>query len=269
MFRNKASRHSIREVLQDRTGSVAEGLGGIVLIVMIIGSLAFGVTSNMQAVTAVATKAERQAVIASLVGDEYSVTDWGTLEDPNSDTVTLPNGHEVEITTWREVTPVSVRLTAVSPISSDIDAADCSGPSDIAKKGCIYSSRLHANDIDGITPHIIVRKDPSMGTNPPVGTLDPRVATESSIPQGALIGEGKDAEATVWRYLVEAKALEDGAEIEIRQGAKILAKFPVDSEMTNYFGTVTVTADAPVAAYVTAGNIVVKSVLIYRAGSTS
>lgn len=269
MFRDKATRHSIREVLQDRAGSIAEGLGGIVLIVMIIGSLAFGVTSNMQAVTAVATKAERQATISSLVGDQHSVPDWGTPEDPNTDTVTLPNGHEVEITTWREVTPVSVRLTAVSPISADIDAADCSGPSDIAKKGCIYSSRLHANDIDGITPRIILRKDPSMGSTPPVGTVDPRVSTANPIPQGYSIAFGKDAEATVWRYLVEAEGIEAGAEIEIRQGSKILAKFPVDTDMTNYFGTITVTPGSNVVASVTAGNIIIKSVLFYRAGSTS
>lgn len=271
MFRDIARTRSTRQVLDDRSGSsIAEGLGGVALILMVVGALAFGVTTNVQAVSTIATKAERQALISSLVGDEHAVANWGTPASPHSETVTLPNGHDVKITTWREVTPVSTRLTAVSPISADTDAADCSTPSAVAKSGCIYATRLHAKSLDGIAPHAIVRKDPSMGAGAPIGTVDARVGTASVLSQGQTIASGKDTQAGAWRYLVEARSADSSAgEIEIRQGTKSLAKFPVSATEGGYYGTFNVPANTVITAVVTSGNVNVKTVFFYRAGGTS
>lgn len=270
MFRDTPRRRSIRQVLEDNAGSgVAEGLAGIALILIIVGSIGVGVTTDMGAVSTIAAKSERQALIGSLVGDRHAAVTWGTPADPHTQTVALPNGHDVSVTTWREDTSVSTRLTAVAPISAGADAADCTGPADVAKKGCIYASRLHAGDLDSLEPYAIVRKDPSMGATPPVGTVDSRVSTATSIPQGTDFATGSDDKATVWRYLVDARSLESSGEIRITQGTKTLAEFPVDATDNNYFGTFTVQLGVPVTATVTAGNVVVKTVFIYRAGSTS
>lgn len=263
---------TVREVLEDRTGSIVEGLGGVLLIMLVIGSLALGVSTNMRAVTTVATKAERQQLISSLVGDEHAVTVWGTVQDPNTDTITLPNGREVTVTTWREDTPVSVRLTAVAPISAEMDAADCSGPADIAVRGCIYSSRLHAKDLDMLTPTTIVRKDAST-LEAPVGMVDERVTTDTRLAQGSVVAQGvvtgPAGKTTAWRYLIEATADQIGAEITIVQGDRTLAKFPVDTTRQNYFGTLTAANSIPVEVRITSGNVLVQTVFLYQAGGAS
>jgi len=269
MFRDVARRRSIKQVLEDKTGSgIAEGLGGIVILLFITAALAHGLGTDVKAVTTVATKAERQAVLTDLVGNKHAGATWGTPEAPSTQTVELPNGREVSVTAWREVTPVSTRLTAVAPISSGPDAADCTGPSDVAKTGCIYSSRLHAADLDAISPHTIVRKDASTASAP-VGSVDARVATTTPVPQSTTFATGSDDTATVWRYLVTARAVEGGGEIRITQAGKTLALFPVDTEDGNYFGTFSAEKNVPVTATVTQGDLVVSTVFIYRAGSTS
>ncbi|MFF2053699.1 hypothetical protein ACFVU2_19000 [Leifsonia sp. NPDC058194] len=270
MFRDTASKRSIRQVLRDRTGSsIAEAIAGVALILVIAGALGMGATTDIGAISTMATKAERQALVTSLVGDVHAISSWGTPSAPNTQTITLPNGHQVKVTTWRVDTAVSTTLTAVAPISSSADAADCSGPSALAKQGCIYASRLHADGLDGVEPYAIVRKDPTMGATAPVGTVDPRVSTTTSIPQGTTFATGTDSVATVWRYLVTAHSTESNGEIQITQAGKVLALFPVDGTENNYFGTFTAQLNTPVTATVTSGNVIVKNVFIYRAGSTS
>lgn len=270
MFRDIASSRSIRQVLTDKTGAgIAEGLGGMAVIMIAATTLMLGVTTDMQAVQTIATKAERQALITGLVGDKHEGAAWGTPTAPSTAMVPLPNGTSVKVTTWREVTGVSTRLTAVTPISSGADAADCTGPASVAKSGCIYASRLHAGDLDTIEPHAIVRKDPSMGTKPAVGTVDSRVSTATAIPQSTTFASGQDDTATAWRYLVTARSQEPRGEIRITQAGKTLAQFPVEAIDGNYFGTITADKNVPVSLTVTSGNVVVKTVYIYRAGSTS
>lgn len=257
------------DVLADKTGSgIAESLGGVALTLIAVGLLGLGVASNMSAVSTIATKAERQALITSLVGHERSVSTWGTKTAPKTDNVVLPNGHTVKVTTWRETTPVSTELTAVVPISADADAADCTKPADVSKPGCIYATRLHAAELDAIKPHAIIRKDPSMGTAAAIGTVDARVGTSTSIPQGVAFASGKDSESTVWRYLIKAGSLEETSEIRISQDGKTLAQIPVDKPLSNYFGTLTAKPNVPVVATVTEGNALVNTIFIYRAGST-
>lgn len=270
MFHQNARPHSIKEVLNDKAGNgIAEGLTEMALILVAASMLTLGVTGSLGAAASVATKAERQSVVTSLVGNKHEGATWGTPEAPSSQTITLPNGHDVDVTTWREETPTAVRLTAVSPTSSDPDAADCSGPSDVARAGCIYASRLHAAELDALEPHAVVRKDPSMGSSPSVGTVDGRVATDAAIPQGTTFATGLDDTATVWRYLVTARSLEAQGEIRITQAGKTLAQFPVEAIEGNYFGTLTTDKNVPVTATVTSGNVVVQTVYFYRAGSTS
>jgi hypothetical protein len=269
VFRNTASRRSIREVIDDKTGSgVAEGLAGIALVLIISAAIGVAATSDLTAVTTVATKAERQAVLTSLVGDKHQGATWGSKSSPSTETVTLPNGHQVKVTAWRETDATSTRLTAVTPIVSGPDSANCTGPSDLAKQGCIYASRLHAGDLDSIEPYAIIRKDPSTASSP-VGTVDNRVSTDTAIPQGATVATGTDDQATVWRYLITARSLEANGEIRIWQAGKTVAVFPVEATDNNYFGTFTAQLNLPVKVFVTSGNVVVKTVYLYRAGSTS
>ena len=273
MFRSLAAKRSVREVLAERTGSgVMEGLGGIALVLLTVGALALGVSSNMLALSTIATKAERHALVTSLVGDAHSVATWGTPAAPNTTNVTLPNGHKVPVTTWREDTAVSTRFTAVTPISSDPGSPTCSGPSAVAKTGCLYSSRVHAKDLDELSPRASVRKHPSMGGKV-IGTVDARVSTGTALPQGAVIArhteKGAAGSTTVQRYLIEAHSLEAGAEIVVTQGDATLAKIPVDSEMHTYFGSLTAASNSPLQVTVSAGNVVVSSVFIYFAGGTT
>jgi len=271
VFRTRTSNRAIREVLGDRAGAgIAEGIAGVALVLIIAATVGVSLTTDMGAVSTIATKAERQKLVTSLVGNTHEGATWGSVDAPTTEEVTLANGHKITVTAWREVTPTSVRLTATAPISADTDAADCSGPSAEAKRGCIYASRLHADDLDSIEPHAIIRKDASMGTAAPIGTfVDARVSTTDSIPQGAPIATGQDDTATVWRYLVNARSLDAGGEIRITQSGKVLALFPVDATDNNYFGTFTAALNVPVTATVTSGNVVVNTVFIYRAGSTS
>lgn len=269
MFRDTASRRSIRDVLEDKTGTgVAEALGGIAIVMIAAATLTMGVASNLGATQNIATKAERQQLIAGLVGDKHEGATWGTPEAPSTETVTLPNGVDVRVTTWRETTPTSTRLTAVTPTTAGPDAADCTGPADVAKSGCVYASRVHAGDLDTIEPHAIIRKDPSTAATP-VGTVDARVSTEQAVPQGTTFATGRDDTAPVWRYLISARSLEGVGEVRITQAGKTLAQFPVETTTNNYFGTFTADLNVPVTATVTSGNVVVKTVFIYRAGSTS
>jgi hypothetical protein len=269
VFRDKASKRSIGEVLQDKTGSgVVEGIAGLALVLIIAAAIGVGATTDLNAVSTVAAKAERQALLTSLVGDKHQGATWGTKAAPSTETITLPNGHDVKVTTWRESDSVSTRLTAVAPISSGTDAADCTGPSALAKQGCVYASRLHAGDLDTIEPHAIIRKDPSTASSP-IGSVDARVSTATAIPQGDTVATGTDDQATVWRYLVTARSLEANGEIRIWQAGKTVAVFPVDAADNNYFGTFTAQLNLPVKVLVTSGNVVVKTVYLYRAGSTS
>lgn len=268
MFRDK---RSLKELLTDRSGSgVLEGLGGIALLIIVLGVLAVGIASSMQAVTTISTKAERQALLTSLVGDEHSTT-WGTPASPVTKMVALPNGHDVPVTTWREATPVSTRLTAVTPISADTDAADCSGPSALAKTGCVYSTRVHSKNMDELLPDTVVRKHPSM-TGAPIGSVDTRVSTRTPLPQGATLTQFRPTAPTgskaVLRYLIEVQPLDDAAEIVITQGDDTLATIPADSGTHSYFGTFTAATTSDVRVHVSAGNAIVNSVLLYTAGST-
>lgn len=262
---------SLREVLADRSGSgVVEGLGGIALLIIVIGALTAGIGSHVQAITAIAAKAERQSMVAALVGDEYSST-WGTPTTPKTATMTLPNGHQVPVTTWREETASSVRLTAVSPISAGTDAATCSGPSSVAKTGCTYASRVHAKDVDRLSPNAVARKHPGM-TGPVVGTVDARVSTSASLPQGAAIAQFRPTapagQKAVLRYLLAAAPLDRDAEIAFIQNGDTLATVRVGPGTNSYFGTFTASTASNVTAQVSSGNAVVTSVFVYTAGST-
>jgi hypothetical protein len=96
-----------------------------------------------------------------------------------------------------------------------------------------------------------------------------QVGTENSIPQGAQFASGSDSTATVMRYLIEAKSLDTNGEIRVTQAGKTLAVIPVDASDENYFGTFSTTVGVPVTAVVTSGDIVVKTIFIYRAGAAS
>lgn len=269
MFQELSSRITLKKLFSDKTGSLASDLGGITLLVAGAGILAAVVLSDMAAVSTIATKAERRAVISALVGDKHATTSWGTPEDPHTEVMTLPNGHEVEVTTWRERTPTSTTYTAVAPISASADAVDCSGPMDVARAGCVYATRTHADDLEALHPEALVRMDASMDAADAAGTVDARVATTTSIPQGTDFASGASAEENVWRYLVEANVSHGSGEIRIMQADKTLALVPITSELKNYYGTFTAGPDIPVVATVTSGNAVVKTIYIYRAGGTS
>lgn len=268
MFR---AQHSITEVLRDRSGAgILEGIGGITLFLIAVGALTFGIATNMQALTGIASKAERQAVVTALVGDEHATT-WGTASQPTTKTITLPNGRTVPVTTWREDSAASTRLTAVTPVSADEDAVDCSGPSAVAKSGCLYASRVHAKDADELSPRTVIRKHPSMGGKA-TGTVDARVSTAQTLPQGATIASftepASTGSASILRYLIDADALPGGAEIVITQGANTLAVIPVDTGMHSYFGTINTAPGSQVRVSVTSGNVAVKSVFLYNVRST-
>jgi len=266
----KPSARSTWQVLKDETGSgIAEGLGGLALLMILISSIALGVTTDMHAVQTVAVKAERHALVTSLVADQRQGATWGTPTAPSTETVTLPNGRNVEVTMWRDVTPVGTNLTAVTPISASTDAADCSTPASVEKSGCIYATRFHANALDSVEPYAIIRKDPSTVTSAPVGTVDARVSTTTSIPQGATVATGTDSVATVWRYLITARSVEATGEIRISQAGKTVAITPIDISTGNYFGTFSAERNVPVTVTVSLGNIIVQTVYIYRAGATS
>lgn len=267
---NNPSIRSIRQVLADKTGSgIAEGLGAVALLMILTMTVALGVTTDMKAVQTIAVKAERQSLVASLVGDSREGAAWGTPAAPSTETMTLENGRDVAVTMWREDTAVGTRLTAVTAISAGASASDCTTPASVEKSGCIYASRFHAGDLDSLEPHAIIRKDPSTATTGSVGTVDARVSTSTSMPQGTTFASGSDASATVWRYLIATKSLEATGEIRISQAGKTLAVVPVDAVEGNYFGTLTATINVPVTATITQGNLVVKTVYIYRAGGTS
>lgn len=268
MLHGLSKGRSVLDVLQDKKGNVAESLAGVALALIAVATLSTAFVTNTSAVAGVATKAERHAYIVSLVGDQPAMATWGTPEDPHTETKTLANGHEVEVTTWREDTPTSTTLTAVSPISSDSDAVECSGPMDIAKRGCLYATRTHADDLESLQPEPLIRKDPSTA-NAPVGTVDGRVSTETPMPQGTTFAQATGATDVVWRYLIDARMAGSVGEIRITQGAKTLSVFPLDAKASNYFGTFTAPSGDPILVTVSQGSAVVKTVFIYRAGSTS
>lgn len=261
---------SIRQVLRDRRGtSVAESVAGVAILLFTISVIGVAVTQDMGTVSVVASKSERQAMVNSLVGDKYAVTAWGSTAAPHTETMTLPNGHEARITTWLESDSTSTRFTAVTPASAGPDAADCTTSSAVARTGCVYASRVHAADLDAINPHAIIRADASGGST--AGTVDPHVATSTAIPQGTTIASGSDSVATVWRYLLAAKSTGANGEIRIIDSVTNarLAIVPIDATQQNYFGTFSVPAGHQVKVVVTSGNAVVKTVFLYRAGSTS
>lgn len=269
VFFDKPSARSIRQVLEDKTGAgLAEGLGGIALIMILTVSISLGISTDMRAIQTIAVKAERQAAVEALVDDRNEGATWGTAAAPTTKNVTLENGKVVPVTSWRTATAVGATLTAVTPISAGADAANCTGPAAAAKSGCVYASRFHAGDLDSIEPHAIMRKDPTAAATP-VGTIHARVGTSSSIPQGTIFATGQDAQATTWRYLLTAKSTEANGEIRIAQAGKTLAVVPVEAVNSNYFGTFTADINIPVTATITQGNVVVQTVYIYRAGGTT
>lgn len=257
----------IKEVLRDRSGSgVAQELGGIALVVIATSMVAVGVSTDTKAVQTFSVKAERQALVASLADDKRPGASWGTPTAPITQTVTLENGANVPVTLWREASPVGTTLTAVTPISAGPDAANCTTPADVEKQGCLYAQRFHVADINSVDPDVIIRKDPTSAPGAVVGTVDSRVSTAASVPQGATFATGTDATATSWRYLVTARSLEVAGEIRFTQAGKILAVVPVAQAINNYFGTFSAAPGVPVTATVTQGNVVVQTVLTYRAG---
>lgn len=270
MFNIEPRKRSIMQVLRDRKGeSLAESLAGITILLVIIGIIGAAVTQDMGAVTVVATKSERQALVNSLVGDKYAVSTWGSPSTPHTEKMSLPNGHQAAVTTWLEDEGQSTRFTAVTAGSSSNDAPDCTTASSIAKTGCIYASRVHAADLDSIQPHAIIRADPSGGAT--VGTVNPYVTTNTIIPQDTFIASGADGTASVWRYLIDARSGGSNGEIRIVDTTtnKQLAIIPIDNTLQNYFGTFSVPLNDYVVVSVTSGTAVVKTVFLYRAGSTS
>jgi len=266
MFRDRIARRSVKQVLAGNDGSsIAEGLGGVALVLIILTVLGVGITTNMGAVTTIATKAERQALVTALVGDKQATVQWGTEAAPFTQEVDLPNGRVVKVTTWRDEDETSTRLNAVTPISGDADEADCTSAADTAKQGCLYASRLHANDLGGVSPTAIVRK--TAGDDDVAGSVHDRVGTDTAIPQGTVFATGADDTATGWRYLIAAHATSGEGQITITQGGKTLARIPVTTTTGSYYGTFTAKAGVPAKATVTAGNVVVSTVFIYRAGS--
>ncbi|MCI4659537.1 hypothetical protein [Cryobacterium zhongshanensis] len=257
--------------MSDKTGtSIAEGLGGIAILMILTLSVTLGITTDMNAVQTLSVKAERQALVTSLVADKREGATWGTKAAPSTQTITLPNGRNVPVTLWRDVTPGGSTLTAVTAISAGPDAANCSGPSAVEKNGCIYAARFHAGDLGTIAPYAIISKDPSTAPAAPTGTVDSRVSTATAIPQGTVFATGTDAKATVWRYLINAQSIEPVGEMRITQGGVMLALIPVDSSSNgNYFGTFSAALNVPVTATITQGNVVVQTVYFYRAGGTS
>ncbi|MFJ2662648.1 hypothetical protein [Arthrobacter koreensis] len=261
-----AAKRPITEVLKDRTGSgMAEGLGGLALMMMLVASIAAVIVTDMDAVQTLAVKAERQSAVTALVDDKRRGASWGTAEAPTTQTVTLENGTSTDVTVWREDTPVGTTLSAVTATSAGTDAPDCSAPSDVDMPGCLYASRFHAAGMDGASPHYIIRKDPSTAAAP-AGTVHTRVGTDDPVPQGSVLASGKDTEASTWRYLISAVAVEPAGEIRISQGGRILATIPVDRTTKNYFGTFSAEPNTDVQVTVTQGNIAVQTVMTYRAG---
>lgn len=262
----------IREILKDKSGSgIAQELGSITLLIILSGSVALGVTTYTQAVQTLAVKAERQALVTSLVDDRRQGVGWGSPEEPEAPvtkSMTLENGGSADVTLWREDTPEGISLTAVTATTADSDATDCAAPSDVEKGGCIYASRFHAGDMDSVDPQLSIRKTPATTGAEVIGTVDARVGTAGVIPQGTVFATGTDAEATTWRYLVTASAAGSTGEIRISQAGKTLAVIPVASTTRNYFGTFSAETNVPVTATVTEGNVTVQTVMTYRAGGT-
>jgi hypothetical protein len=182
--------------------------------------------------------------------------------------MTLENGQSAKVTLWRVATPVGTSLTAVTATSTGPDAADCTGPAAVEKAGCIYAYRFHAGDMNSINPGLIIRKDPSTAAGGVTGTVDSRVSTAGSIPQGTVFATGTDAAATVWRYLVTARSVEATGEIRFSQAGKILSVIPLGQTTKNYYGTFSVVPGVPVTATVTQGNVIVQTVMTYRAGGS-
>lgn len=264
----------IREVLKDRSGAgVAEGLGGIALLLITTGMVAAGIMTDTKAVQTLSVKAERQALVSSLVDDQRQGATWGTPAAPATQTMTLENGKSANVTLWRETTPVGTSLTAVTAISAGPDAADCTGPAAVEKAGCIYAYRFHAGDMNTVSPDIIIRKDPST-TGPWIlgagatGAVDARVGTAGSVPQATNFAIATDPGATVWRYLVTARSVEATGEIRFSQAGKILAVIPVNLVTSNYYGTFSAVPGVPVTARVVEGNVIVQTVMTYRAGGS-
>lgn len=259
----------VKDVLKDRSGAgVASELGGLALLVVVVGALTTGLVTDTKAVHTFSVKAERQALVTSLADDKRQGATWGTPGAPSTQTMTLENGASVPVTLWREKTPVGTFLTAVTAISAGPDAANCTTPADVEKQGCLYAQRFHAADMDTVNPDIIVRKDPSTAPGDVVGTVDSLIGTAGAIPQGKVFASGTDATATSWRYLVTAKSVEAVGEIRFSQAGKILAVIPVGPAANNYFGTFSATPGAPVTATVAQGNVVVQTVMTYRAGGS-
>lgn len=268
VFKQAPGRSSIRQILHDKRGlGVAEGLAGVVIILLTVSMIGVAATQDMGVVTQVAGKADRQAYVTALVGNKRATTTWGTPAAPHVENASLPNGATVKVATWREDDATSTTLTAVTASSGEADAPDCTAPSALAKTGCVYATRLHADDLDSLEPHAIIRA--TKGDAAKTGTVDPHVGSNTAIPQGTVLASGSDNTATVWRYLINGRALETTGEIRFTQGDKTLAVIPVDTEAHNYFGTFTAALNTPVSATVTSGDIVIQTVLVYRAGSTS
>lgn len=259
----------IKEVLKDTSGAgIAEGLGGIALLLVITGSVALGITADMKAVQTFSVKAERQALVSALVDDQRQGAIWGTPAAPTTRTMTLENGRTADVTLWRDTTAVGTSLTAVTAISAGPDAADCKTPAAVEKTGCLYAQRFHAGDMTTINPGLIIRKDPSTAPAGVKGTVDARVSTAGPIPQGTVFASGADATATSWRYLIAARSVESTAEIRISQAGKILAVIPVGPVTSNYFGTFSAVTGVPVTTTVVQGNVIVQTVMTYRAGGS-
>jgi hypothetical protein len=243
-------------------------MAGLALLLVVTGAVSFGMTTDMKASTSLAAKAERQALVSSLVDDQRQGVAWGTPSAPTTQTMTLKNGATTKVTLWQEPTSVGTTLTAVTPTDAGPDAADCTAPASVEKAGCTYAHRFHAAGVDDVSPDTIIRKDPTTAPGRVIGTVDARVGTTASIPQGTVFASGTDAVATTWRYLVTASSVEAAGEVRFSQAGKILATVPVSQAVNNYFGTFSAQTNVPVTATVTQGNVVVQTVMTYRAGGS-
>lgn len=239
------------------------------LLLAALALLSAVIFPGMSALTTMAAKAERHAFITALVADRHEGAAWGTLDAPTTTNRTLPNGTSVQVTAWRETDATSTRLSAVVASNSSERAADCTKPSDIAKSGCVYASRVHAAELDAIEPRTVTRMDPSMIQRgaAAIGDVNAAVGRGTALAQGETIATANDT-ASAWRYLATARSVGISGELRISQAGRTLATIPVDAETGNYYGTLTVAPGQPVTVTVSAGEVITDTIYLYRAGAS-
>jgi hypothetical protein len=236
-------------------------------------SVSLGITTNMKAVQTVAVKAERQALVNTLVGDNRDGVVWGTPASPDTQLTTLENGVVVDVTTVRNVTNVGTYLYAATSIVSGPDAADCTDPTTIADTNCVYANRFHVSGLEKIEPLSILRKYPYStaaevigAPSWPAGSAHSQVFGQNNlIASASSSGVSTVGGQNVWRFLIMATSHEDTAEIRIDNAGEIVAVIPIDPTSSNYFGTFVSEAD-DLHITVSQGNVVVDTVYVYYAG---